>query len=76
MQGSLSDEEYLNPTLVFQRAFEEFSIKDFDYYIAVAVYFSMGTSANAAESKMIATYIQLVKMLDAAYLLHERDIKK
>ncbi|MDV3571054.1 hypothetical protein CMU73_10445 [Elizabethkingia anophelis] len=76
MQASLSDEEYLNPILVFQNAFEEYSIKDFDYYIAVAVYFSMGIYAHAAESKMFAPYIHLIKMLDAAQLILERRTRK
>lgn len=75
IQASLSDEEYINPTLVFQNAFEEYRIKDFDYYIAVAVYFSMGIYAHAAESKIFAPYIHLIKMLDAAYLIIERRIE-
>jgi len=76
MQASLSDEEYLNPTLVFKNAFAEYSLKDFDYYIAVAVYFSMGIYAHAAESKMFVPYIHLTKMLDAAHLILERRIPK
>lgn len=76
MQASLSDEEYLNPTLVFQNAFAEYSIKDFDYYIAVAVYFSMGVFKNAEESSFIGPYIHLTKMLDAAYLILERRIQR
>ena len=74
MQASLSDEEYLNPTLVFQTAFAEYSIKDFDYYIAIAVYFSMGVFKNAEESSLISPYIHLTKMLDAAHLILERRI--
>lgn len=76
VQASLSDEEYLNPTLVFQNAFVEYSIKDFDYYIAVAVYFSMGIYAHTAESKIFAPYIHLTKMLDAAHLILERRTQK
>ncbi|WP_124530984.1 hypothetical protein [Chryseobacterium sp. KBW03] len=76
IQASLSDEEYLTPTLVFQNAFAEYNIKDFDYYIAVAVYFSMGIYAHAAESKIFAPYIHLIKMLDAAHLILERRIQK
>lgn len=76
MQASLSDEEYLNPNLAFQNAFAEYSIRDFDYYIAVVVYFSMGIYAHAAESKIFAPYIHLNKMLDAAYLILERRIQK
>lgn len=76
MQASLSDEEYLNPTLVFQKAFAEYSIRDLDYYIAIAVYFSMGIFKNAEESSLIRPYIHLTKMLDAAHLILERRIQK
>ncbi len=76
MQGSLSDEEYQTPFLVFQKAFAEYSIKDFNYYIAVAVYFSMGVFKNAEESSLISPYIHLTKMLDAAHLILERRIPK
>lgn len=76
MQASLSNEEYRNPTLVFQNAFARYSIKNFDYYIAVAVYFSMGIYAHAAESKIFAPYIHLIKMLDAAHLILERRTRK
>lgn len=74
MQASLSDDKYQYPTLVFQKAFAEYSIKDFDYYIAVAVYFSMGVYAHTAESKIFAPYIHLTKMLDAAHLILEKRI--
>ncbi|SEM27622.1 hypothetical protein SAMN05421856_102148 [Chryseobacterium taichungense] len=76
IQASLSDEEYLNPTLVFRKAFAEYSIKDFDYHIAIAVYFSMGVFKNAGESNLVNTYIYLTKMLDAAHLILERRIQK
>lgn len=76
MQASLSNEEYQDPTLVFKNAFAECCIKDFDYYIAIAVYFSMGIYAHAAESKIFAPYIHLTKMLDAAHLILERRIQK
>jgi len=76
IQASLSDEEYLNPILVFQNAFAEYSIKDFDYYIAIAVYFSMGVFKNAEESSLISPYIHLTKMLDAAHLFWERRPQK
>lgn len=76
MQSSLSDDEFLNPTLVFGKAFAEHSIKDFDYYIAIAVYFSMGIFKNAEESSLIGPYIHLTKMLDVAHLILERRIQK
>lgn len=76
IQASLSDEEYLNPNLALQNAFAEYSIKDFDYYIAIAVYFSMGVFKNSKESSLISPYIHLTKMLDAAHLILERRIPK
>lgn len=76
IQASLSDEEYRNPTLVFRKAFAEYSIKDFEYYIAVAVYFSMGVFKNAEESSLIMPYIHLTKMLDAAHLILERRTQR
>jgi hypothetical protein len=76
IQASLSDEQYLNPTLVFKNAFAEYDIRDFDYYIAVAVYFSMGVYAHAVESKILAPYIPFTKMFDAAHLIMERRILK
>ncbi|MDH6253384.1 hypothetical protein M2347_003111 [Chryseobacterium sp. H1D6B] len=76
MQASLSDGEYLNPTLVFQKAFAEYSIRDFDYHIAIAVYFSMGVFKNAQEGNLIRPYIHLTKMLDAAHLILERRIQR
>ncbi|MCL1637916.1 MAG: hypothetical protein DI539_18770 [Flavobacterium psychrophilum] len=76
MHASLSDEEYRNPTLVFQNAFAEYSIRDFDYHIAIAVYFSMGVFKNAEESNLLSPYIHLTKMLDAAHFILERRIQK
>jgi len=75
-QGSLSDGEFINPMLVFQKAFGEYSIKDFEYYISVAVYFSLGTYSHTAESKIFVPYLHLCKMLDASYLILERGIQK
>lgn len=75
-QGSLSDGEFVNPILVFQNAFGEYSIKDFDYYISVAVYFSLGNYSHTSESKIFVPYLHLCKMLDASYLIMERAIKK
>jgi len=76
MQGSLSNEEYLNPVLVFHRAFAEYAVKDFDYYLAVIVSLSMNTNYYFGSIKIVAVYIHLIKMLDAAYLIQERDKKE
>lgn len=70
--GLLSEKEYQNPMLVFKKAFKEYSIKEFDYFISGMVYFSLGIYDNLPERNMISPYIHLTKMLDAAYLIIER----
>ncbi|WET47417.1 hypothetical protein PYS58_12560 [Chryseobacterium indologenes] len=73
--GLLSEKEYQNPLLVFKKAFKEYSVKEFDYFISGMVYFSMGIYDKLPERNMINPYIHLIKMLDAAYLIIERNIK-
>lgn len=72
--GLLSEKEYHNPLLVFKKAFKEYSIKEFDYFISGMIYFSMGIYDKLPERNMINPYIHLIKMLDAAYLIIERKI--
>lgn len=74
--GLLSEKEYQNPLLVFKKAFREYSVKEFDYFISGMVYFSLGIHNNLPERNMISPYIHLIKMLDAAYLILERRGKK
>jgi hypothetical protein len=73
--GLLTEKEYQNPLLVFKKAFKEYSIKEFDYFISGMVYFSMGIYDKLPERNMINPYIHLIKMLDAAYLIIERKGK-
>ncbi|MDM1554442.1 MULTISPECIES: hypothetical protein [Chryseobacterium] len=73
--GLLTEKEYHNPLLVFKKAFKEYSVKEFDYFISGMVYFSMGIYDKLPERNMINPYIHLIKMLDAAYLIIERNIK-
>lgn len=70
--GLLSEKEYQNPLLVFKKAFKEYSIKEFDYFMSGMVYFSLGIYDHLPERNMINPYIHLIKMLDAAYLITER----
>ncbi|AZB18457.1 hypothetical protein EG352_12015 [Chryseobacterium indologenes] len=73
--GLLSGKEYQNPLLVFRKAFREYSIQEFDYFMSGMVYFSLGMYDNLPERNIINPYIHLVKMLDAAYLLVQRKKK-
>lgn len=70
--GLLSEKEYQNPLLVFKKAFKEYSVKEFDYFMSGMVYFSLGIYDHLPERNMINPYIHLIKMLDAAYLITER----
>jgi len=72
MQGSLSDEEYHNPLLVFHTAFNAFTVKEFDYFLGGMVYFSLGVYRCGPEKNMVSPYIHLTKMLDAGFLILER----
>lgn len=70
--GLLSESEYQNPLLVFQKAFGEYSIKEFDYFMSGMVYFSMGAYENLPERNIINPYIHLIKMLDAGFIIIKR----
>ncbi|QBA19710.1 hypothetical protein EU348_00420 [Chryseobacterium indologenes] len=76
MKGSLSDKEFENPLLVFKRAFKEYSIKEFEYFISGIVYFSQQMYRYGPEGNLISPYIHLSKMLDATYLMLERGVQK
>lgn len=77
MPGSLSENEYRNPVLVFRKAFKKFTIRDFDVFLAEIVYFSLGNFHNVPEKNIISPFLHLNKMLDAAPLILEmRNQKK
>jgi len=70
--GVLSEKEYQNPLLVFRKAFKEYSIQEFDYFMSGMVYFSLGAYDHLPERNIVSPYIHLLKMLDAAHLILER----
>ncbi|SHM93761.1 hypothetical protein SAMN05444360_12238 [Chryseobacterium carnipullorum] len=74
--GLLSEKEYQNPLLVFKKAFREYSVQEFDYFMSGMVYFSLGVYDNLPERNIVSPYIHLTKMLDAAHLILERRRKK
>lgn len=73
--GLLSEKEYQNPLLVFKKAFKEYSIQEFDYFMSGMVYLSLGIYDHLPEKNIVSPYIHLTKMLDAAYLILERKTK-
>ncbi len=70
--GSLSEEEYRDPFLVFRKAFCGFTVRDFDRFLADAVYFSLGSFHNVPEGNIITPFLHLNRMLDAAQLILDR----
>jgi len=51
--GLLSGKEYKNLLLVFRKAFREYSIQEFDYFMSGMVYFSLGMYDNLPERNII-----------------------
>ena len=76
LQGSLSDEEYNNPFLVFQKAFKEYTLQEFEYFNTEIVYFSLGSYSDELEANIVSLFIHLNKMLDSAQIIRERGLKK
>lgn len=74
--GLLSEKEYRNPLLVFKKAFREYTLKEFDYFMSGIVYFSKGVYENLPERNIVMPYIHTVKMLDAAHLILQRKREK
>lgn len=72
VQGSLSQEEYRDPVLVFRKAFKEYRPAQLLDFLSEIVYFSLGTFNHVPEGNIVGPYLHLCKMLDAAWLMVER----
>lgn len=73
LQGSLSEKEYRDPARVFRKAFQKYSLEQFEEFLSEVVYFSLGRFNNIPERNMVGPYLHLIKMLDAAWLILERE---
>lgn len=76
MQSLLSDDEYINPFLVFERAFADFSLQEFEDFLTEGAYYSLGPYNDHPQGNMISPFLHLQKMLDAAQLIQERGVEK
>ncbi|WP_316635974.1 hypothetical protein [uncultured Flavobacterium sp.] len=74
--SSLTKEEYDNPFIVFQKAFEEKTFKEFEFFLCLILELSLSPYAEDPESDLTTPYIHLIKMLDAAGLMRERGVEK
>lgn len=76
LPGSLSAEEYRDPVKVFRKAFQTCSPEAFDDFLSAVVYFSWADVRYEEEGRIIIPYLQLIKILDAAWLIAERASKE
>lgn len=76
LQGSLSEKEYRDPAKVFRKAFKKYRLEEFEEFLSEVVYFSLGTFNNVPERNIVDPYLHLIKMLDAAWLILERENNK
>lgn len=75
-QGSLTKEEYANPFTVFQIAFAEKSLDEFEFFLCEIIHISLSPNVVEFDYDLITPYIHLIKMLDASQLLRESGLEK
>jgi len=76
LQSSLSEEEYCDPARVFHKAFKEYDLEEFGEFLSEIVHFSLGKFNNIPERNIVGPYLHLIKMLDATWLILERENSK
>lgn len=75
-QASLTNEEFADPYLVFRNAFAFKTLAEFDFFLCDTVELALSHYTEDGSWDVMAFYIHLVKMLDAAQLIHERGAGK
>ena len=75
-QASLNKEEYEDPFLVFQKAFECKTLEEYEFFLYEIVHVSLSPYKEEFDYDLITPHIYLVKMLDAAQVMSERGLKK
>lgn len=74
--SSLTKEEYENPFLVFQKAFAEKTLEEFESFLYQILELSLSPHSADSEPDLMTPYIHINKMLDAVELLRERGVEK
>ena len=74
--ASLTAEEYQNPFIVFQNAFVEHSLADFEFFLCEITHLALRPTIVEFDSDLLTPYIHVIKMLDASQLLLESKIEK
>ena len=74
--SSLTKEEYENPFMVFQKAFNGITPEEFELFLCHILELSLSPNGGEPESDLTTPYIYLIKMLDAVELIRERGVEK
>ncbi|WP_264537556.1 hypothetical protein [Flavobacterium sp. N1736] len=74
--SSLTKEEFDNPFIVFQKAFEENTLEDFELFLCLIIELSLSPFAGDPYCDLTTPYIHVIKMLDAVGLITERGVEK
>jgi hypothetical protein len=74
--ASLTAEEYENPFIVFQNAFAEHSLADFEFFLCEIIHLALRPTIVEFDSDLLTPYIHVIKMLDASQLLLESHVEK
>lgn len=74
--SSLTEEEYENPFLVFQKAFNEITPEKYESFLCHILELSLSPNVEDPDSDLTTPYIYVIKMLDAVELLRERGVEK
>ncbi|QOG01183.1 hypothetical protein [Flavobacterium sp. MDT1-60] len=74
--SSLTNEEYENPFIVFQKAFDEKTLEEFEFFLCLILELSLSPCPGNPDSDLTTPYIHLIKMLDAAEIIRERGVEK
>lgn len=75
-QASLNKEEYEDPFLVFEKAFECKTLEEYEFFLNEIVHVSLSPYKEEFDYDLTTPHIYLVKMLDAAQVMSERGLKK
>ena len=74
--SSLTKEEYENPFIVFQNAFDEKTLEEFEFFLCEIIELSLSPGDGESDCDLTTPYIHLIKMLDAGQLMSERGVEK
>lgn len=74
--SSLTKEEYENPFMVFQKAFDKKTLEEFELFLCQILELSLSPCPADPDSDLTTPYIHLIKMLDAVELIRERGVEK